>query len=150
MGVLSVILGILAILCALLATFLLGTTGCIIACVVAAAAIVLAFLKRNKDGKGGMAGIVIGVLAVIMAFSVNNAWSKMFTELHKKALEYKPDGLWAQATGNTTDGLMGIIKNLPTDEASVNALVDELNELNAMQEKPADNTEVKTEVQTAE
>jgi len=53
MGILGVILGIAAVVCALLGTFLFGTTGAIIAAVLAAAAIVLAFLKRKKDGKGG-------------------------------------------------------------------------------------------------
>ena len=135
MGILGVILGIAAVVCALLGTFLFGTTGAIIAAVLAAAAIVLSFLKRKKDGKGGIVGIVIGVLAVILAFSMNSTWSNAFKELHKKAVEYKPDGLWAQVSEDTNNGLMGIIKNLPTDEATMNALVDEMNELNKLTEK---------------
>lgn len=135
MGILGVILGIAAVVCALLGTFLFGTTGAIIAAVLAAAAIVLAFLKRKKDGKGGIVGIVIGVLAVILAFSMSSTWSNAFKELHKKAVEYKPDGLWAQVSEDTNNGLMGIIKNLPTDEATMNALVDEMNELNKLTEK---------------
>lgn len=135
MGILGVILGIAAVVCSLLGTFLFGTTGAIIAAVLAAAAIVLAFLKRKKDGKGGIVGIVIGVLAVILAFSMSSTWSNAFMELHKKAVEYKPDGLWAQVSEDTNNGLMGIIKNLPTDEATMNALVDEMNELNKLTEK---------------
>ena len=135
MGILGVILGIAAVVCALLGTFLFGTTGAIIAAVLAAAAIVLAFLKRKKDGKGGIVGIVIGVLAVILAFSMNSTWSNAFKELHKKAMELKPDGLWAQVSEDTSNGLMGIIKKLPTDEATMNALVDEMNELNKLTEK---------------
>lgn len=130
MGIIAVVLGILAIMCAFLATFLFGTTGAIIAAVLAVAAVVLAFLKRKKDGKGGIAAIVIAVLAVILAFSLSSVWSRTFTELHKKALEVKPDGLWAQTSENTDKGLMGIISNLPKDEASMNALVEEMNELN--------------------
>ena len=130
MGILGVVLGIAAVLCALFATFLFGTAGCIISVVLAAAAIVLAVLKRKKDKKGGIAAIVIGALAVILAFSMSNTWSKAFTELHNKAVEYKPDGLWAQASEDTSGGLMGIINKLPQDEASMNALMEEMNELN--------------------
>lgn len=135
MGILGVILGIAAVVCALLGTFLFGTTGAIIAAVLAAAAIVLALLKRKKDGKGGIASIAIAVVAVILAFSMSSTWSNAFKELHKKAVEYKPDGLWAQVSEDTGNGLMGIIKNLPTDEATMNALVDEMNELNKLTEK---------------
>ena len=135
MGILGVILGIAAVVCALLGTFLFGTTGAIIAAVLAAAAIVLALLKRKKDGKGGIAAIAIAVVAVILAFSMSSTWSNAFKELHKKAVEYKPDGLWAQVSEDTNNGLMGIIKNLPTDEATMNALVDEMNKLNKLTEK---------------
>ena len=129
MGIIAVVLGILAIVCAFLATFLFGTTGAIIAAVLAVAAVALAFLKRKKDGKGGIAAIVIAVLAVILAFSLSSVWSRAFTELHKKALEVKPDGLWAQASEKTGGGLMGLISGLPTDEASMNTLIEEMNEL---------------------
>ena len=134
MGVVGAILGILAVLVAVLATFLFGTTGAIIAAVLAAVAIVLAILKRKKDGKGGIAAIVIGALAIILAFSMSSAWSNVFSELHTKAVEFKPDGLWAQASENTSGGLMGIISNMPKDEASLNALVEEMNELNKLTE----------------
>jgi len=130
MGVLAIVLGILAIVCALIATFLFGTTGVIIAAVLAVAAVALAFLKRKKDGKGGIAAIVIAVLAVILALSLSSVWSRTFTELHKKALEVKPDGLWAQVSEKTDGGLMGLISDMPKDEAFMNKLVEEINELN--------------------
>ena len=56
----------------------------------------------------------------------------MYKELHNKAMELKPDGLWAQASVDTNNGLMGIIKNLPQDEASLNALVEEMSELSKL------------------
>ena len=49
MGILGVILGIVAVAIALFGTFMFGTTGMIVALVAAAAAIVLALLKRSKD-----------------------------------------------------------------------------------------------------
>ena len=135
MGIVAVILGLLAVACALLATFLFGITGGVVAGVLGAVAIVLGILKRKKDKRGGISGIVIGVISIIMALSLTGVWSNMFTELHNKAVEYKPDGLWAKASENTNGGMMGIIKNLPTDEASLNALVEEMNELNKITEK---------------
>ena len=136
MGILAVILGLLAVACSFLVTALFGTTGGIIAGVLAAVAIILGILKRKKDGKGGIPAIVIGALAVILAFSMTSMWSNAFKELHQKAVELKPDGLWAQASENTNGGLMGIISQLPTDEASLNAFVEEMNELNKLTENP--------------
>ena len=136
MGILGVILGLVAIVCAFIATFVFGTVGGVIAGVLAAGAIALGFFKRKKnDGKGGKAAMVIGVLAIVMSFSLTNAWSNVFTKLHDKAVEVKPDGLWAQAFENTTGGLMGIVKNLPADEATMNALMDEMTELNVFADK---------------
>ena len=115
MGILGVILGIVAVACAVLATALFGTTGCIITVVVAVVAALLGVLKRKKDRKGGIAAIVIAVLTV-----------------HDKAVELMPDGLWAQASEDNKHGLMGIISKLPTDDASLNKLVEEMNALNKM------------------
>ena len=47
-------------------------------------------------------------------------------------MEVKPDGLWAQASEDASGGLMGIINKLPQDEASLNALMEEMNELNKL------------------
>ena len=134
MGILAVIIAVLAVACALLATFLFGGTGAVVAAVVAAAAIILGFLKRKKDGKGGITAIVIGVLAIVLAFAMSGTWSNAFKELHDKAVDFKPDGIWAQASEDYNNGIMGIIKNLPTDEASLNKVVEEMNELNKLNE----------------
>ena len=132
MGIIAVILGILAVACAALATFLFGTTGGIVAGVIGGCALLLAVFRRIKTGKGGKAVMVISALAIYMAFSLTSTWSAAFTNLHNKALEYRPDGLWAQVTENTDGGLMGIMGNLPNDEATLNALVEEMNDLNGI------------------
>ena len=134
MGVLGVVLGILAVLAALLATFLFGTVGGIIAGVLGAAAIVLGILKRKKEGKGGVASIAIGVLSILLAFSLCNTWSGVFTKMRNKALAYKPDSLWAQVSEDTTGGLMGMISKLPKDEATLNAFIEEMNELGKLED----------------
>ena len=78
---------------------------------------------------------MISVLAVILAIAMTNATATMFKTLHEKAVEFKPDGLWAQVSENYNSGMMGLIKNMPKDEASLNALVEEMNELNKIVEK---------------
>ena len=134
MGILAVILGILAVICSFFVTALFGTTGGIITAVLGAAAIVLGVLKRKKDQKGGIPAIVIGVLALILALSMTTMWSNAFKALHQKAVELKPDGLWAQVSEKTDGGIIGIIRELPTDDASLNAFVEEMNELNKLTE----------------
>ena len=130
MGIFAVVLGILAVLCALLATFLFGSTGTVIALILAVIAVALAVFKRVKTKKGGIPGIIIGVLSIILAFSMSNTWSSAFKSVREKALEVKPDGLWAQASEDTSNGLLGIISKLPKDDASINALIEEMNDLN--------------------
>jgi len=134
MGVFAVILGILALILAFPAAFLFGTAGGIVAGVLGLLAIVLGFLKRKRDQKGGIASAVIGVLAIILAITMTGTSSAMFRELHNKAIELKPDGLWAQYSEETNGGLFGIINRMPKDEASMNALMDEMNELSKMSE----------------
>ena len=128
------ILAILALVCAFLATFLFGTAGGIAVGVLAVVTAVLGIVKRKRDKKGGIASIVIGAIAIVLAIALTGMWSCMFTELHKQAVEYKPDGLWAQVSEKTDGGIVGILSRIPRDEAGLNALVDEMNELNAIRE----------------
>lgn len=132
MGIFAIILGIVAVLCALFATFLFGTTGIFITLGLAVIAIVLAILKRKRDGKGGIPGIVISVLAIILAICMANVWHTGFQELHKKAVELMPESFWAQVTTETNSGMMGLFQQMPKDEASLQKMIDEMNELNKM------------------
>ena len=129
MGILGFIFGLLAVAGAVFLTFLFGTVGCVIVGVLALVAFILGIVKRKKDGKGGISSIVVGVVAVILAFILTGLWSNMFSELHEKALEYKPDGLWAQAPDDVDHGLMGVVSQLPMDDDSMNAFIEEMNEL---------------------
>ena len=136
MHILAVTLSILAVVCALIATFLFGTTGAVIASVLGAAAIVLGVIMRIRTGtkKTGIA-IVFGVLAIVLAVSVSACLSDAFTTLRNKALEYKPDGIWAQVSTDTTHGVMGIISHFPKTEDAMNAMVAEIDELTRIGEK---------------
>ena len=135
MGILAVILAIIAVLSGFLATLLFGTTGFIITLVLAAAAIALAIVKRVKAGKGGIPAIVIAVLAILIGFGLSNLWSSIFHTLHDRAVENMPDSLWAQVSEDYSHGMMGIVANVPTDEASINKLVDEMSQLAKLQEQ---------------
>ena len=97
-------------------------------------AISLGILKRRKEQKSGIAAIANAVMPVIMALGLNSLWSNVLKEVHNKAVECTPDGLWAQASAGTNSGLVSIIKKLPRDEASVKALVEELNELDKLKQ----------------
>ena len=132
MGILAVILGILAIACAVLGTFMFGTIGGIAAEVLAAAAVVLGILKRKKDRKGGIASIVIGALAIILTVVMMDVSSNIFKTLHEKAVELKPDGLWAQVSEDVHGGMMELASRLPKDQASLDALLKEMQELEQM------------------
>lgn len=138
MGIATVILGILSLVCSLIGTFLFGKAGAIFAGVLAAAAIVVGFVRLRKQGKAGSGvfGMIAGVLAIMMALSINSGMKAVFTELHTKAIESKPDGLWAQVSVQTDDGFVGLISRMPKDEAKLQALMDEMNELN-LSEKDA-------------
>ena len=133
MGVFSVLLALVAVLAALLVTGLFGTVGGVIAGLIAAVAILFGVLKRVKDKRGGIAGIVIAVIAIILAVSMTGTWSNMFKDLHQKAVEYMPNGLWAQATEDVSGGLVGIVKRMPQDEASLNAMIQEMNDLSKIE-----------------
>ena len=135
MGIWAVILGILAVLCALFGTFLFGTVGGIATAVVAVVAILLGVTKRRKDHKGGIAAVVLSVAAVILAFVMNGVWTNDFKQLHDQALQYKPDGVWAQVSDVGDRGAFGLIKNLPKDDASLNKLLEEMKELKELSGK---------------
>ena len=135
MGILAVILAIIALVSCFLTTIMFGTTGFIITLVLAAAAIALAIVKRVKAGKGGIPAIVIAVLAILVGFGFNNLWSSIFHTLHDRAVESMPDSLWAQVSEDYNHGLMGIVSNVPTDEASINKLVDEMSQLAKLSDK---------------
>ena len=124
----------MALAAAVVATLAFGTYGAICAGVLAVLAILFGILKRRKAQKGGIFPIVLAVLAIILTLVMNSFWSGMFTEMHEKAMKYKPDGLWAAATEDTKSGLVGILSQMPQDEAGVNALIDEMNELNQIEE----------------
>ena len=132
MGIAAILLGLLALLFAVLGTFLFGITGLVAALVPAAAAVVLGIVKIRREGKGGSGvfGILSGVLAIILALSLHSTFTTLFTNLHTTALETKPDGLWAQVSEDCSHGFMGLVARLPQDEDTLQALVNELDELN--------------------
>ena len=56
--------------------------------------------------------------------------STMFKTPHEKAVEFKPNGLRAPVFEDCNNSMMGIVKKLPKDEATLNAPVEEMNEPN--------------------
>ena len=134
MGVIAVIFALLALVAAVMGTFLVGNAGAVIAAVLGVVAVALGAFKRIRSRKGGIAPILIAMIAVIVAFSMAGSFSTTFRKLHEKALEVKPDGLWAQVSVDTNGGLFGVAKSFAQDEATMNQFIQEMNELSQMNE----------------
>ena len=101
---------------------------------------------------------MIGVLAIILAVVMTISSINTFTALRDKAKEHAdiaPN--FASYCENTTMGLMGILGNIPTDDASLDQLQREIEALQALEdaaaapaeEAPAEETEAE-ETETEE
>ena len=121
MGVLSVVLAILALLVSFFGVVLYGNIAGYIAIALAVVAGVLGFMKRKKDGKGGIPAIVIGVLAIILAFSLIGTTETLVKQLKDEII--KSTGDKYQMTqkyvdkAKTDNGFMGFITSMLADVA---------------------------------
>ena len=129
--VLGIVLGIVGIVAALLLAFLTGVIGGGLAAVLGLAAVVLGIgaLKGSKKG-AGIGSIVVGVLAVILAVSMTAASVTTIQTMKNTAEESGVAPLIAKYTNNTYMGVLGILLNIPKDEAEAQNLLDQMNELN--------------------
>ena len=132
MGILGVILGLIGLAIALLATMLFGIIGGGIAIVLAALAIVLGIFARKKR-KGGLSAIVIGVIAAVLAVYMTIATINTFKSLRDKAQEHKDIAPHIASYCEKPEyGIMGIIWSLPqdADEATADMISKEIEALN--------------------
>lgn len=70
MRIAAIILGILGLICALFGPLLAGWIGGLVAILFALAAGILGFLVRKKEEGKGLASIILGAIAVILAVSM--------------------------------------------------------------------------------
>ncbi|MBR6119397.1 MAG: hypothetical protein IKQ04_03650 [Oscillospiraceae bacterium] len=135
--VLGVVLGFLGIAAAILLTFATGVIGGGIAVLLGVIGLILGIKTRKKGGKG-MGAIVVGVLCVIIAVILTFTTIAGMAGLRDKAKELKPDSIFAKYAESPYLGAIGIILNMPQDEASMEALQQELQQL---QELSTESTE---------
>lgn len=134
--VLGIVLAILAILIALFMTLLTGVIGGGIALVLGVLAIVIGILGKKKGGKG-VGAIVLGVIAVVMAIAMTLSSVNMLKALKVTAEKAKPGALIAQYCDDPYFGLAGIVAKMPKDQAGMEELMKELEELQALESAAA-------------
>lgn len=125
--VLGIVLGIFGILIALLLTFLTGAIGGGIAFILGIAAFLVGLSTKRNGGKG-VGAMVIGVVAVLMAAFMTISSIGIFSTIRNEAEKTKPGSLLAKSASNPYMGVVGLIANMPKDEASIEELMNEINE----------------------
>ncbi len=128
--VLGIVLGIFGILIALLLTFLTGAIGGGIAFILGIAAFLVGLSTKRNGGKG-VGAMVIGVVAVLMAAFMTISSIGIFSTIRNEAEKTKPGSLLAKSASNPYMGVVGLIMNMPKDEASIEELMNEINEFQA-------------------
>ena len=138
MGIASVLLAILAVLVAIFGVLFFGNVAGYIAIALAVIAGVLGFLKRRKENKGGIAGIVIGVLAIVIGFSMIGTTEAMMKQLKDEMIKssgekYKVARKYAEKA-ETNGGVYGFINSMlsKVEDADKEQLEKELSDLSAL------------------
>ncbi len=142
--VLALVLGIIGIVAALPICML----GCIIGGAIAGAfglAALLIGISSRKYGKG-MGGIVTGVIAILLAVTLTSAFVNVYRDLQKKAEEASDVApLMSKYLNKPELGFVGLLLNIPKDEASLDALSKELDALRKLESSDTAATAVPTE-----
>ncbi|MBR3333658.1 MAG: hypothetical protein IKG23_05160 [Clostridia bacterium] len=126
--ILAVVLGILGIAVALLLCLLTGVVGGAIAGVLGLAALVIGILGKKNGGKG-IGGIIVGVLAILLAVIMTVTSIGTFQTLKEKAEQSGTAPLVAKYFDNPTLGLIGAAMKMPQDEGTLQELMDQFNSL---------------------
>ena len=129
--VLAIVLGIIGIVAALLLCLLAGIIGGAIAGAFGLAALLIGISSR-KYGKG-MGGIVTGVIAILLAVALTSASVNVYRDLQKKAEATGIAPLMSKYLNKPELGIVGLILNIPKDEASLDDLSKELDALNKLE-----------------
>ena len=119
MGVCGVILGILGLIAALVATLCFGWIGGVIAILLGALALILGLLKRKKTGNGGIGAVILGALAIVVTAAVIPATHSTMVTLKTNLLKEidKQESKYAVVTkyvgeADTNVGFIGFITSM--------------------------------------
>ena len=125
--VVGLILGLLGIAAALLLVMLTGVIGAAIAGALGLIALILGIGAR-KTGKG-LGAIITGVLAILLAVGLFAGTTKMMTMLKDEAVKTGKAPMVEKFMDKPYLGFLGMIMNMPTNEADVDELVRQIKSL---------------------
>ena len=126
----GIVLGIIGIVLALPLPFFFGVIGGAVAGILGLAGIALGFAAR-KGGRG-IGAIVSGALAFLLAIMITVSVISLFTEMKRIANETDQAPLVAQTLKEPSLGAMGMIMNMPKDEADLQTMIDQMEILNQL------------------
>ncbi|MCR5586236.1 MAG: hypothetical protein K6F77_01740 [Lachnospiraceae bacterium] len=121
--VLAILLGILGILISLVLCIVLGVPGGVVSGVLGLLAIIIGASAKPKKGIGG---IVTGVIAIILALVMTGASVAMISLLHSNAEKSGNAPHVLKYTEKTTNGIYGIFSAATKDNFSTDDLQKEL------------------------
>ena len=122
--VLGIVIGIIGIAAAVFLGLLGGVGGGVIGGMLGLVAILIGIGAR-RSGRG-MGAIVTGTLAIILAISISIGVTNLFTRAYEHAQTVEEAPLVAKYLDKPHLGLIGLLMNLPKDEASLDEFVDQL------------------------
>ncbi len=132
----GIILGILGILLGLMLPLLFGLIGGGIGLLLGVGALLLGIFAANSGKK--TAAIILGALAILISIFLCLASVGIMKQLKIKAEESGVAPTFSQYATNPYMGLFGILSGMPQDEANMNKIMDEFNQLNKLSDSAAD------------
>lgn len=128
--VLGVVLGILGILCALFLCLIGGVIGGAIALILGALAIVIGLSARKNGGKG-IAAVIAGALAVLLAIVMTVSTVTLFNRIKETAGKYADEApLIVKCLDNPSLSIIGMVMNIPDGEGTAHELIEQFNFIN--------------------
>ncbi len=133
--VLGIVLGILGLLIGIITPLVFGLIGGGIGLVLGIIAVLLGIFAANNGKK--TAAIIIGALAILASVFMSITSVNIMKELKVKAAESGIAPTIAEFATNPYMGLIGVVTSMPQDEASLNKVMEEFNQLNNLADTDA-------------
>lgn len=124
--ILGFILGLLGIIVGLLLTVLAGWGAGALGILLGAIALLIGILGKVKGGKG-IAAIIAGALAIIVAVVMSVGSATVCRQMHDEAVKLGTVPMIVKYTENTSLGILGITLAAANDNADTKQLETELN-----------------------
>ncbi len=126
----GIVLGILGILFGLMLPLLCGLIGGGLGLLLGIGAVLLGVFAANCGKK--TAAIVLGAIAILVSIGMCVMSVNLMKELKVKAEQSGVAPTFTQYANNPYMGLIGIIAGMPQDEANLNKVMEEFDQLNKL------------------